>query len=102
MNKIKLGQRFVIISGVICFCIFGPNGSATANGDAYTLADNAIRWAGKLWDFVSVQIKKEKDFEVYENKAYPVIYSEVEKYEYTKPNPIESKTFRRSDVQTFI
>jgi hypothetical protein len=96
VNKIKLGQRFVIISGVICFCIFGPNGSATANGDAYTLADNAIRWAGKLWDFISVQIKKEKDFEVYENKAYPVIYSEVEKYEYTKPNPIESKTFRRS------
>jgi hypothetical protein len=77
------------------FFIFSLNTSATANGDAYTLADKAIGWAGKLWDFVSVQIKKEKDFEEYENKAYPVIYSEVEKYEYTKPNPIDSKTYLR-------
>jgi hypothetical protein len=59
------------------------------------LADKAIGWAGKLWDFVSVQIKKEKDFEEYENKAYPVIYSEFEKYEYPKPNPIDSRTYLR-------
>jgi hypothetical protein len=95
VNTIKLGQRFVIIGGVVCFSIFSLNTSATANGDAYTLADKAIGWAGKLWDFVSVQIKKEKDFEEYENKAYPVIYSEVEKYEYTKPNPSQSKTWLR-------
>ena len=95
VNTIKLGQRSIIIGGVVCFCIFGLNTSAIANSDAYTLADKAIGWAGKLWDFVSVQIKKEKDFEVYENKAYPVIYSEVEKYEYPKPNPINSKTYLR-------
>jgi hypothetical protein len=58
VNTIKSGQRFVIIGGVVCFSIFSLNTSATANGDAYTLADKAIGWAGKLWDFVSVQIKK--------------------------------------------
>jgi hypothetical protein len=79
-------------SYVLCFSI---STSAAASGDAFALADKAIGWAGKLWDFVSVQIKKEKDFEEYENKAYPVIYSEVEKYEYTKPNPIDSKTYLR-------
>lgn len=95
VNTIKLGQRSIIIGGVVCFCIFGLNTSAIANSDAYTLADKAIGWAGKLWDFVSVQIKKENDFEVYENKAYPVIYSEVEKYKYPKPNPIDSRTYLR-------
>ena len=39
--------------------------------------------------------QKEKDFEEYENKAYPVIYSEFEKYEYPKPNPIDSRTYLR-------
>ena len=95
VNTIKLGQRYIIIGGVVCFCIFGLNTSAIANSDAYTLADKAIGWADQLWNFVSVQINKEKDFEVYENTAYPVIYSEVEKYEYTKPNPIDSKTYLR-------
>ena len=95
MNIIKSGQRFVILCGVVYFCVFGGNALVTASVDSYTLADKAIGWAGKLWDFASAQIKKEKDFEVYENKAYPIIYSEVEKYEYSKPNPIESKTFRR-------
>lgn len=95
MNTIKLGQRSTIIAGVVCFCIVGLNTSAIANSAAYTLADKAIGWAGKLWDFASVQIKKERDFEVYENQAYPVVYSEFEKYEYSKPNPIDSRTYLR-------
>jgi hypothetical protein len=95
VNTIKLGERFVIIGGVVCFCIFSLNTFAIANGDAYTLADKAIGWSLKLWDVVSKTVAKEKDFEVYENIAYPIIYSETEKYEYTKPNPIQSKTWLR-------
>jgi hypothetical protein len=60
------------------------------------LVDKAVGWLGKIMDYAWVQTTKEKDFEVYENVVYPYFYNETEKYDYSKPSPLESTEVKRT------
>jgi len=60
------------------------------------LVDKAVGFLGKIMEYAWTQTTKEKDFEVYENVVYPFYYNETERYDYSKPSPLESTEVKRT------